>query len=61
MTTLSQTIDHLLIDVENIRIKLSDESLQINQMNIQRSTQPFSDLKNGKFRRLFNRHSIIER
>lgn len=61
MTTLSQTIDHLLIDSENASIKLSEASWNMNQKHIQRSNQPFSELKNGKFRRLFNRHSIIER
>lgn len=59
MTTLIQSIEHLLIDRENTNLSLSLESLYINQPEIQRSAQPFSELKNGKFRRLFDRHSII--
>jgi hypothetical protein len=59
MTTFFQTIEHLLIDRENTNLSLCLESLRINQPEIQRSVQPFSELKNGKFRRLFNRHSII--
>ncbi|WPP51296.1 hypothetical protein [Catalinimonas niigatensis] len=58
MATFAQTIEHLLIDRENVNLSLCEESLVINLPDIQRSTQPFSELRNGKFRRLFDRHSI---
>lgn len=61
MATFAQTIEHLLIDRENTTLSLSIESLLINQPDLKRSNLPFSELKNPKFRRLFNRHSITRR
>lgn len=61
MTSFLQTIEHLLVDREYATIPLSTEQLYPIQRNVQRSTQPFSELKHGKFRRLFDRHSITRR
>jgi len=53
MTALTQTTESLFIDREGANIPVSRKA------NMSRSAQPFSELKQGKFRRLFNRHSII--
>lgn len=59
MATYTQNIADLLIDRENVNLSMSPESLIMNEPEeIQRSTQPFSELKSGKFRRIFDRHII---
>ncbi len=60
MTTLAQTLNHLLIDREDAEITISTEN-PASREQIQRTSQPFSELKNGKFRRLFDRHYITRR
>lgn len=59
MTTLTQPQSNLFIDREGAEIPVQTESFDNAQNEINRNTQPFSDLRSGKFRRLFNRHSII--
>ena len=59
MTTLSQTLNHLYIDRESAEISIQNNDQTEIQVDISRTAQPFSELKNGKFRRLFNRHRII--
>lgn len=61
MTTLTQNIETLLVENENAVITLSQESLKFNGIRIKRGGQPISELKRRKFRRLFNRHSMISR
>ena len=60
MTTLAQTLNHLLIDREGAEITISNENAARREQS-QRTTQPFSELRNGKFRRLFDRHYITRR
>jgi hypothetical protein len=59
MTTLAQTLNTLFIDREGVTIPTASENFDQRAASVNRSVQPFSELKNGKFRRLFNRHSII--
>lgn len=59
MTTLTQNLNKLLIDREGAEISSQTEVNRITHSAINRDTQPFSELKNNRFRRLFNRHSII--
>lgn len=60
MTTQIITISpKLFLDVEGAHIPCSEESLQINhQEQIKRSHIPFSEMKTGKFRKLFDRHTL---
>ncbi|MFP4091136.1 MAG: hypothetical protein ACLFUB_17935 [Cyclobacteriaceae bacterium] len=61
MITLTQILSHQLVDREGASISLSQESLSMNQPEISRDTQPFSAIKEGKFRRLFDRHRLSYR
>ena len=58
MITISQTQESLLIDCEHATIPYSTKTLKMNQV-IRRHPQPLSVLKQGKFRKLFNRHRPI--
>lgn len=59
MTTLAQTLTDLFIDREGVTIPVITDNSDQRETVMNRSVQPFYELKNGKFRRLFNRHSII--
>ncbi len=55
MITVSQIQETLLVDRENASIPYCADTLAMNQ-EVRRHSQPFSTLKQGKFRKLFNRH-----
>ena len=48
--------DSLFVDQANVTIPYSAKTLAINR-EIRRHSKPFSALKQGKFRKLFDRHS----
>lgn len=54
--------ESLLVDQPNVTIPYRKETLALNQsLATSRNTRPFSDLRRGKFRRLFNRHTTAFR
>ena len=58
MITVSQIQENLFVDRENVSIPYSADTLAMNR-EIRRHAEPFSALKQGKFRKLFNRHRPI--
>ncbi len=56
MTTVISINPNLFIDVEGAFIGASQKSSHPSVVSIKRDVTPFSELKNGRFRRLFNRH-----
>lgn len=48
----------LLIDIEGAYISYSQETRVLNKESLQRSSLPFSEIKKGKFRKLFDRHTL---
>jgi hypothetical protein len=58
MTTLTQISRDYFVEREGASISLSAGSLAMNQPEVRRSSQPFSMMGEGKFRRAFNRHSF---
>lgn len=49
----------LFIDIEGADIPYRENALQINpEEKIKRSHSPFSEMKTGKFRKLFDRHIL---
>lgn len=57
MTTIDNIIPaSLLIDRENATIPYSTETVRLNE-RINRGAVPFSKIGQGKFRKLFNRHT----
>ncbi len=62
MTTQVITISpHWFIDLEGAYIPYTEEISQQKQEPIKRNSTPFSEMKSGKFRKLFNRHTIAYR
>lgn len=58
-TQINTTNLSLLVDVEGAYIPSSEASLSVkNKEKIQRSRFPFSEMKIGKFRKLFDRHTL---
>jgi len=61
MTTINNIIPaSLLIDRENATIPYSTETIRLNE-RINRDVVPFSKIGQGKFRKLFNRHTTAYR
>ncbi len=61
MTTINNIIPaSLLVDRENATIPYSAETVHLNE-RIARGTVPFSKMGQGKFRKLFNRHTTAYR
>ncbi len=61
MTTINNIIPaSLLVDRENATIPYSAETIRLNE-RIARGAVPFSKMSQGKFRKLFNRHTIAYR
>jgi hypothetical protein len=62
---INPQIEKLLVDAENTHITLSEDSWALNFSGpvtpIKRNTQTVAEMKSGKFRRLFNRHSVAYR
>lgn len=59
MTTQLEPISpSLLIDIEGAHISHSEEVTQLNKDIIKRSSTPFSKIRAGKFRKLFDRHTL---
>ena len=61
MTTVININPNLFIDVEGAFITSSKNLSPASVVSIKRDVTPFSALKDGKFRRLFNRHSTAFR
>lgn len=61
--TLNNTLQYLLIDTENAQIILSEASKKINEQPAYKSSsfRTVGDMKEGKFRRLFDRHKVAYR
>jgi hypothetical protein len=59
MTTVININPNLFIDIEGAFITTSEEISVRTEMK--RDVTPFSQLKDGKFRRLFNRHKTAFR
>lgn len=55
MITVSQIQENIFVARENVNIPYSADTLAMNR-EIRRYPEPFSALKQGKFRKLFNRH-----
>lgn len=53
ITTISSS---LLVDKEGACVSCSNE--KINQVVLRRSNTAFSEMKTGKFRKLFNHHAL---
>jgi hypothetical protein len=58
MTALTQISRDYFVEREGAHMSLSPESQALNQPELRRSSQPFSVMSEGKFRRNFNRHSF---
>ena len=56
MTTVININPNLFIDIEGAFITTSKNLQPVSEVSIKRDVTPFSQLKDGKFRRLFNRH-----
>ena len=62
MTTIIRPQSATLVDTEFAHIPYSEATLQLNRrLAIQRDITPFSQMGEGKFRRLFNRHTTAYR
>ncbi|MFP4090748.1 MAG: hypothetical protein ACLFUB_17765 [Cyclobacteriaceae bacterium] len=61
MTTFIPYTHDLFTDKEGAVIHLVPESLQLNEVKVERCSEPISALKDRKFRRLFNRHQYTTR
>ncbi len=48
----------MFIDIETARIPYSQETLRLNEEPVRRNAMPFSEMRVGKFRKLFNRHTL---
>ena len=63
ITILNNIPEYKLIDVENAQITISKVSLQLNEtqpaFNAGRSMRTMADMGRGKFRRMFDRHSVV--
>lgn len=61
--TIHNTLQYLLIDTENARLILSEVSKKINEQPVYKSSsmRTVGEMKEGKFRRLFNRHKAAYR
>jgi len=59
MTTVININPNLFIDIEGAYITTSEE-ISVSA-KLKRDVTPFSQLRNGKFRRLFNRHKTAFR
>lgn len=56
MTTVININPNLFIDIEGALITTSKTLHPVSEVSVKRDVTPFSQLKDGKFRRLFNRH-----
>lgn len=56
MTTIININPNLFIDIEGAYITSSVDVVAPKEVTVRRNTVPMSELKGGKFRRLFNRH-----
>jgi hypothetical protein len=61
MTTVININPNLFIDIEGAYISASTDLSAPELTAMKRSTVPYSELKGGKFRRLFNRHQTAYR
>nr|WKN35036.1 hypothetical protein K4G66_21905 [Tunicatimonas sp. TK19036] len=62
MTTIIRPQSATLIDTEFAHIPYSEATLQLNRkLAMKRDTTPFGQMGEGKFRRLFNRHTTAYR
>ncbi|MEK6478574.1 hypothetical protein WJR50_13605 [Catalinimonas sp. 4WD22] len=61
MTTVININPNLFIDIEGAFITTSKSTSPVAEVSMKRDVTPFSQLKDGKFRRLFNRHSTAFR
>ena len=62
MTTQIITISpKLFINIEGANIPYSKTTLQLNQVEIRRSTMPYSEMRQSKFRKMFDRHIVAYR
>jgi hypothetical protein len=61
MTTVININPNLFIDIEGAYITSSLDEATYTEKTISRSSVPFSQLRGGKFRRIFNRHAIAFR
>jgi hypothetical protein len=62
MVTKKTTINCTsLVDIEGVCISYSKESLKLNQDILRRSSTPLSEMKTGKSRKLFDRHTLAYR
>lgn len=50
----------LFVDQPNVTIPYSQETVALNLI-LTKNDRPFSDMGRGKFRRLFNRHTVAFR
>ena len=58
-TVINHLAKSLFIDQPNVSIPIVVQSVGVNPLS--QSTRSFSDMGQGKFRRLFNRHSTAFR
>ncbi|MDF9798107.1 hypothetical protein OKW21_003370 [Catalinimonas alkaloidigena] len=56
MTTVININPNLFIDVEGAFITTSKAPVPLAEVSMKRDVTPISQIKVGKFRRLFNRH-----
>ncbi len=52
--------ESLFVDQPNVTIPYSQETVALNRA-LTKNARPFSDMGRGKFRRLFNRHTVAFR
>lgn len=61
MTTVININPNLFIDLEGAFITTSQSPMEKEEVKMKRDVTPISQIKDGKFRRLFNRHSTAFR
>ena len=63
-TSFNNTLEYILIDRENVEIKLSKASVKLNEaqpVSKRTNFRTVADMQSGKFRRMFDRHKVAYR
>lgn len=59
-TNILHPAESLFVDQPNVTIPYTPETVALNRA-LTKNARPFSDMGRGKFRRLFNRHTVAFR
>lgn len=58
---INHPAESLFVDQPNVNIPIATQAIRAETQPSLRSARPFSDMGQGKFRRLFNRHTAAFR